>query len=127
MTEVGVGTCDLTVYQEGLCILIIGGVTAKDMEEWIKLLRTKVDLGADELDWHYAGGRAIVKVLDFDPPEGPEIKLKLQAAIKELTPQLSAFMAKDARKYGCEPRLGAVFAQGGSGFDDLCHPATPNA
>lgn len=114
--DAGLGTCDTTVFSEGLCVLMVGGVAAKDMEEWIIAVRAKTDLGADEIDWHYAGGRALVKVLNYEP-----VFTKVAAAIKELGPMLADFAAADSRKYGVEPQPGAVFACGYEGVADIAH------
>lgn len=52
--------CDPDIYKDGKVAFIMAGSTAADIEEYLKIIQKK---SAQILDWHYFGGRAVVKTL----------------------------------------------------------------
>lgn len=69
--------CDNNVYENGEHILTFSTMNAARIERWVTLVR---EASGQSVDWHYFGGRAVVKYVgDF---------YKVKAAIEALTPKL---------------------------------------
>ena len=52
--------CTTDVYNNGKTVIVIGDGAAEDIEEWVKKVAEK---SGQKVDWHYVGGRAVVKAL----------------------------------------------------------------
>lgn len=52
--------CDPDIYKNGKTAFIMAGASANDIEEYVHSIQKK---SAQILDWHYFGGRAVVKTL----------------------------------------------------------------
>lgn len=52
--------CDPEIFSKGETILIVGGISSNRMENWVKKVR---ETSGSRIDWHFAAGRAVVKVL----------------------------------------------------------------
>jgi hypothetical protein len=52
--------CDREVFEDGKVVVMLGNVSSAVMEDWVKSLR---ECSGERIDWHYAAGRAVVKVI----------------------------------------------------------------
>lgn len=78
--------CDQKIYEKGTPICLLAGPPAKDIEAWVKAIAKKTD---QRVDWHFVGGRAVVKFLG--KPKGA---LKVIDEITKTLPRLRAEYAK---------------------------------
>lgn len=67
--------CDSDVYENGAQVFITHTLSSKDVEKWVKEVAKE---SGQKVDWHYAGGRAVVLALG-------KLK-KVNAAIVKLRP-----------------------------------------
>jgi hypothetical protein len=52
--------CNHDVYVNGDVVIVIGDGAAEDIEDWVKKVAER---SGQQVDWHYVGGRAVVKAL----------------------------------------------------------------
>jgi hypothetical protein len=52
--------CDPEVYKDGKAIVMLATMSADDIEELVKKVR---EASKQKVDWHYVGGRAIVRYI----------------------------------------------------------------
>jgi hypothetical protein len=52
--------CDQDVYNNGVEVFLTHTIAAKDIEKWVQAV---AKLSGQKVDWHYAGGRAIILTL----------------------------------------------------------------
>ena len=50
--------CKSEIYESGECAAILAGANARTMEEFVRCV---AEYTGQEVDWHYFGGRAVVK------------------------------------------------------------------
>jgi len=75
--------CNSKVYKKGVHIFTTHSISAEKIDEWVKKIAQK---SGQKVDWHYFGGRAIIKALgNID---------KVRATIKELLPEHDQLMAE---------------------------------
>ncbi len=68
------GECDAEVYRNGELIGIVAGIGADYIESLIVCVRNN---SGQRVDWHYAGGRAIVKAIgNIDAVKKEFLKIK---------------------------------------------------
>lgn len=68
--------CNAKVFKHGHTAMITAGIPSNAMERWV---RQVAELSGQRVDWHFCGGRAVVKYLG----DG----VKVLAAIRELMPE----------------------------------------
>lgn len=54
------GECNKEVFENGETVAIMAGKGALEIESYVKSISEKT---GQRMDWHYSGGRAVVKVL----------------------------------------------------------------
>jgi len=54
------GNCDQEVYESGTVIAVLIDVAGEIVELWCKLIAKE---SGQRVDWHYVGGRAVIKAL----------------------------------------------------------------
>jgi hypothetical protein len=52
--------CDQDIFNNGEAVCVIAGVSSNRMETFIQSVAVST---GERVDWHFAGGRAVVKVL----------------------------------------------------------------
>ncbi len=56
--------CDQSIYNDGVVVLISDSIPSNAMERWV---RSVAEDSGQRVDWHFVGGRAVVKALgDLD-------------------------------------------------------------
>lgn len=56
----GLPDCDGEIYRKGTTVFVLASIPAKDIEEWVRLVRTE---SGERVDWHFVGGRACVRTI----------------------------------------------------------------
>ncbi len=90
--------CDSNVFENGVHICTIGGPSAAELEAWIRLVRV---LSQQNVDWHFIGGRAVVKFLG----DGNIVRRVISATREQLYPK-----AEDNDDFAVSFRWAAAFA-----------------
>ena len=52
--------CDLEIYNYGTTVFVGCDIRSEDMERWVKQVSERSE---QRVDWHWFGGRAVVKAL----------------------------------------------------------------
>jgi len=95
--------CDRKVYKKGTVMFVTNSIPSNAMEEWVKKVAAR---SGQRVDWHFFGGRAVVKALgDLD---------KVRSAIVELLPDhderwrkaVAAHLGEEYAKEAEPPRYG---------------------
>ena len=68
--------CQQKVYKDGEVVFVTHTISSNAIEGWVKKI---AQYSGQEVDWHFVGGRAIVKALGDIP--------KVHKAIEELMPE----------------------------------------
>lgn len=76
--------CDAEVFQDGTVVLLTHGIRSNAMERWVKKL---AEASGQRVDWHFAGGRAVVKALGDLP--------KVEAALSALKAEHDRLQAEN--------------------------------
>jgi hypothetical protein len=69
--------CNSEVYQHGEVVFVTDSISSNRMEQWV---RNVAELSGQPVDWHFVGGRAVIKALG-------DIS-KVRSAMDHLFPQL---------------------------------------
>ena len=72
--------CDPAIFEHGQVVAVLDGAS-NAVETWVKLVAATADAF---VDWHYAGGRAVVMHLG-----DPDSRARVDAAIDQLEPVLN--------------------------------------
>lgn len=68
--------CDPTVYEIGTVVFLTNTIRTKRMEPWIRNVRAR---SGQPVDWHWIGGRAVVKAMgDLDKVREAIIALRAE-------------------------------------------------
>lgn len=68
--------CDKDVYENGKAVMVTHTIPAAKIDQWVKKV---AELSGQKVDWHYMGGRAVIRALgDLDA---------VDAVIQELLPE----------------------------------------
>jgi hypothetical protein len=59
----GVRKCDSEVYKKGRSVFLVRGGSSEIIENWVQLIRGDLEPYDIKIDWHYMGGRGIVRYL----------------------------------------------------------------
>lgn len=91
--------CDPKVFEEGECVFITHTIPSNSMESWVKAVARD---SKQPVDWHFAGGRAVVLALgDIE---------KVKASIRKLIDEHDARFALGCRavsdSFGLPPMEG---------------------
>lgn len=79
--------CDQEIYTSGATVFITHLIPSNAMDQWVKSVAEESN---QKVDWHFAGGRAVVKALgDLH---------KVRAAILELIPEHNRLQKKEHDK-----------------------------
>ena len=81
--------CDAEVYERGEYVFTTHSIPSNAMEGWVKQVAEK---SGQRVDWHFVGGRAVVKALgDIG---------KVMDAIRELMPEHDRLFKVEMARYG---------------------------
>jgi 3-methyladenine DNA glycosylase/8-oxoguanine DNA glycosylase len=83
--------CDPDIYANGVAVLVTASVSSNRMERWVCLLG---ELSGQPVDWHFVGGRAVVKTTG-------DVEAVARAAT-ELRPALDRLCRDSRRAEGLE-------------------------
>lgn len=97
--------CDRDVYASGTLVMMTHTIGSQEMEKWVKKV---AELSGQQVDWHWAGGRACVLALGD--------LTRVRAAIKEMMPEHDRLQTEAAMKY----RLGKCFVAEVPPFKPSC-------
>lgn len=88
--------CNDKVFKKGTCVCITHTIPSNAMEGWVKKV---AKLSGQPVDWHFAGGRAVVLALG-------DLK-KVREAIIKLTPEHDRLFNAATKEYSfeCKPDL----------------------
>ena len=81
--------CNQKVFDKGVQVFMTHTIPSNAMEEWVKKV---AKLSGQQVDWHFAGGRARVLALG-------DIK-KVESAIQELMPEHDRLYKEACKKLG---------------------------
>lgn len=81
--------CDKEVFEDGEPVFLTWSIPSNAMEGWVKKVAEK---SGQRVDWHFFGGRAVVKALG-------DLKA-VRAAIEELLPEHDALYFKAVEGLG---------------------------
>lgn len=80
--------CDPEIYRDGEVVFITSTIGSNAIEHWVKLVAL---LSGQRVDWHWAGGRAVVSAIgDIEA---------VKAAVEELKPAHDALYRKATAKF----------------------------
>lgn len=75
--------CDPVVYAQGVVVFVTHSISPYAIEKWVKKL---AGISQQPVDWHYVGGRAVIKALgDLH---------RVRSAVRELMPEHDAAFAE---------------------------------
>lgn len=107
--------CDREIYEKGEVALICA-LGSKRMEPWVVKVR---EISGQRVDWHYVGGRAVMKFIG-DPAA-------VQRAIVEATPRLIELHREELAAYRESLRTRRQIAQNCLGPDIYDDPSAGDA
>lgn len=81
--------CDEQIYRKGEVVFVTHTIPSNAMEGWVKKV---AELSGQRVDWHFFGGRAVVKALG-------DIA-KVEATVQQLMPEHDALYEQALRKLG---------------------------
>lgn len=55
-----INTCDAQVYENGITVALVVGVSADNIEKYVQEIAKRSE---QKVDWHYFGGRAVIKTI----------------------------------------------------------------
>lgn len=104
--------CDPAVYKDGETILIVD-MGSTDMEEWVVGVR---EASNQRVDWHYVGGRVVVRFLGD--------RARVETAIRQAASDLIERKRRRLQEYNLVEytRPGCIVAMGRNGFEDIKFP-----
>ena len=83
--------CDKDIFELGHCVFVTHTIPSNAIEQWVQKIAKR---SGQPVDWHYAGGRAVVLALgDLD---------KVQEALEHFMPEHNELMKKELAKYGLD-------------------------
>jgi len=88
--------CDREVFKTGIAVMVTHTISSNDVEAWV---RKVAEYSGQKVDWHYMGGRAVIRAVgDIDA---------VDAVIQELLPEHDDLYKKASAAYDigivCEP------------------------
>jgi len=80
--------CDKNIFQNGIVVMVTHTIPALDLEIWVRKIAEE---SGQQVDWHYVGGRAVIKAIgNID---------HIQEVIEKLLPEHDLLYKKAFQRY----------------------------